>query len=82
MPRRRKRNYKKRPSKRMYKKKYSVSIGKLMDSKINCKIEERCVEIARKEINKSIVYHNFQGSYHNFERNKIMYQINKIEILS
>lgn len=57
-----KRNWKKRPSKRMYRKKYKVSVGKLMDRKVNTLLEKRMVETAKKEIAKSIVYFKPQST--------------------
>lgn len=52
----------KRPSKFLYKKKYSISTGKLKDKKINTLVEKRMKEIAIQEDNKrkeKLVYRQF-----------------------
>lgn len=49
------RRHKKKPSRRMYRKKYKVSVGKLLDKKVNTALERRMVEISKAEIDKSRV---------------------------
>lgn len=56
MPRR-KRNFRKRPSKKMYRRRYKVSVGKLLSKKVDSALERRMVEIAKKEDNKSLVWY-------------------------
>lgn len=42
-----------RPSRKLYKKKYKVSVGKILDKKINTAVERRMVEVSKAEIAKS-----------------------------
>lgn len=81
---------KKRVSKKLYKRKYKVSVGKLLDSKINTALERRMVEVAQKEARshrvslckREILYGEYDRETHTFKNFKPVDWKGRISYLS